>query len=195
MASSVLGGRHANARWGTKTRIFAPLMSQNANIERTLEEATIFHILGNDRRREVILQATQNGTVSVSELAQHIAEQEASGETTADELYKSVYVSLQQTHLPKLSEKEIVDYDAETKTIRPGSRLDEVEVYIDRGTIGRGSVSIPFAVSVVGLLVTVGVVLGLPGLGQFDVGLWGILVLLLVVLSLAFGPDRIQRLL
>ncbi|MFC4357826.1 ArsR family transcriptional regulator [Halobium salinum] len=170
-------------------------MSQNPSIERTLEEATIFHILGNDRRREVILQATQNGTVSVSELAQHIAEKEASGETTADELYKSVYVSLQQTHLPKLSEKEVVDYDSETKTIRPGARLDEVEVYINRGRLRGSGFSVPFAVSVVGLVVTVGVVLGLPGLAQFDVGLWGILVLLLVVVSLAVTPARLQRLL
>ncbi|MFC6724293.1 ArsR family transcriptional regulator [Halobium palmae] len=170
-------------------------MSTKTNVERTLEEATIFHILGNDRRREVILQATRNGEVNVSELAQIIAEKEASGETTADELYKSVYVSLQQTHLPKLSDEAIVAYDAETKTIRPGPRLDDVEVYIDRGSIPRTTLSVPFAVSIVGLLVTVGAVLDLPILARIDVGLWGIVVLFLVVVSLAVGQGRIQRLL
>jgi hypothetical protein len=172
-------------------------MSQNTNLEPRLEEATVFHILGNDRRREVILQTTENGAVNVSELAQHIAETEASasGETTADELYKSVYVSLQQTHLPKLSKEGVIEYDSETKTIEPGPRLDEIEVYVDRGSAGRGDVSIPLALSVAGLLVTIGVVLDAPLLAGVDVGLWGIGVLVLIALSLVAGPRRVRRLL
>ena len=123
-------------------------MSNRTNVERGLEEATIFHILGNDRRREVILQTTENGAVNVSELAQYIAEKEASDDTTADELYKSVYVSLQQTHLPKLADEGVIEYDSETKTIEPGPRLDEIEVYVDRDSTGRGGISIPLALSV-----------------------------------------------
>ena len=169
-------------------------MTESVNIDAGLEEGTVFHLLGNDRRREVILEATKNETISVSELADNIATKEAQDGTSPEELYKSVYVSLQQTHLPKLAAEEIIRYEPDTKTIRPGPRLDDIEIYIDRDT-GRGfELSVPFVVSLVGLAVIVGVLLHVPILRQIHVGLWGLAILLIVILSLVIDFRSVGQL-
>lgn len=120
----------------------------------TLEESAIFHILGNDRRRFIIQRlASADGTMPVSELASVIAELEAGTSSDADDLYKSVYVSLQQTHLPRLEEDGIVAYDHEEKTVTPGPYFDDVLAYIeDRDGFDRWIHISYLILSVVGLV-------------------------------------------
>ena len=97
-----------------------------------MAESKIFHILGNDRRRAIVtILAEHDGSVPVSDVADSIAAMESSASSVPNNLYKSVYVSLQQTHLPQLTEEQVIEYDQEAKTISPGPHFEEVERYID----------------------------------------------------------------
>ena len=108
-------------------------MSTHADTDSTLAESDIFHILGNDRRREILsVLATEEGRIAVSDIAQTVAAREAeTDDSVPNNLYKSVYVSLQQTHLPQLEADGIVVYDTDAKTIQPGPHFDRVRTHID----------------------------------------------------------------
>jgi len=97
-----------------------------------LSAKEVHDILRNDRRRAVIkhLQG-QLGEVSLRDLSERIAERE-SGESPAPRgLRESVYNSLHQTHLPKLDEREIIDYDRNRKTVELLEGARHVDVYME----------------------------------------------------------------
>jgi len=90
-----------------------------------LDTDEVFYLLGNDRRRAIVLALVDDaGPRDVSELASEIAGED-------DGSYKSVYVSLQQSHLPQLDENGVVEYDAEDRTVGRGPRFDEMASYVD----------------------------------------------------------------
>lgn len=163
----------------------------------TLAESEIFHILGNDRRRAIVqLLATENGQVDVSAVATAIASQEfdANGASSNDDesvpnnLYKSVYVSLQQTHLPQLEEDNVIEYDSSTKTLRPGIQFDAVYRYVDGEQSSDQRLLLShLSLSVLGLFVIVLAGFSLPI--SIDPVLSSILVFLLV------GASSLYRLL
>jgi hypothetical protein len=153
------------------------------------------NLLGNDRRLHVVHSLVENGEETTTRaLAEQIAETEATrGDATADDLYKSVYVSLQQTHLPKLSKHGIVDYEAETNTVRPGPRLDEVRVYVrpaERG--GDEDARLLPVVAGAGLVAVAAARFGAPGVSALDPSVWAattLVVVLAVVLWRRVGPS------
>lgn len=158
----------------------------------TLDESQIFHILGNDRRREIIGRiANRSDVVTVSELADEIAAcEEGDGEPT-ENLYKSVYVSLQQTHLPKLADEGIVDYDSEANTVRPGARLDEVQVYVqDDAGRGRTLRMAPLVVSLVGLAIVTATTYGVTIAPGVDPQTWAVGFLLVIAIVSAVAVVR-----
>ncbi len=97
-----------------------------------LAETEIHDILRNDRRRRVIehLQASV-GTVTLRELAETIAAHETGDSPPPRSVRDSVYNSLHQTHLPKLDDEGVVEYDEHRKTVelRPGAH--DVNVYME----------------------------------------------------------------
>lgn len=147
-----------------------------------MDESEIFHILGNDRRREIINSfAESREPITLSELATEIATHESDDEPPED-LYKSVYVSLQQTHLPKMADEGIIAYDRDAKTIEPGPKLDEVEVYVgDRQALRQPLYSPPLVVSVLALATIVAALLGVPVVSAVDIGVWAVLFLLVII--------------
>ncbi|WP_129116655.1 DUF7344 domain-containing protein [Halegenticoccus tardaugens] len=158
-------------------------MAINVNTKRELDEAEAFHILGNDRRRAAIKRLAQSsGSITVSELAERIAEEEADSTAEAEDLYKSVYVSLRQTHLPKLASQGIIEYDPGSQTIHPGTRMDEIRVYTSSPSRFEAlQRSAYLLVSLVGLLAVVGAQFGVPGFGFLPVEVWAVFFLLLIV--------------
>lgn len=111
-------------------------MSVQTGREKGLEESEIFHILGNDRRRAIVQQlAVGADQLEVSKVATEIAAEEAEGTPVPNNLYKSVYVSLQQTHLPQLQEDGVITYDTDSKAITAGPQFEDVMSYIN----GEGS--------------------------------------------------------
>jgi hypothetical protein len=97
-----------------------------------LAETEIHDILRNDRRRHVLEHLQESvGSVTLRELAERIAAHESGESPPPRQLRESVYNSLHQTHLPKLDEENVVDYDKHRKTVslQPGAR--DVNVYME----------------------------------------------------------------
>lgn len=160
-------------------------MSVQTNRTESLEESEVFHILGNDRRRAIVqLLAEESGQVDVSDIASEIAATETDTTPVPNNLYKSVYVSLQQTHLPQLQEDAVIKYDSDEKTIEPGPHFDAVLQYID-GHDGNRSVvlRLHLALCVLGLAIVALSGLDLPVLSSIDPVLSSVLVLLIVAAS------------
>ena len=153
-----------------------------------IDESEVFHILGNDRRREIICTLARNQeNLSVSELAREIADVEENVDSSKN-LYKSVYVSLQQTHLPKLAKKEIVRYDTDTQTVRPGPAFPQIQQYLQEteSRLSKLRVALPLGLSALGLMVALGLTMQLPvidNVGSVLVG--GIFVVLMAVIALS----------
>lgn len=99
--------------------------------ESTLNEGEIHDVLRNDRRRAVIeFLNRQNRNATIRELSEHIATVESGEDPPPRNVRQSVYVSLHQTHLPKLEALGIVDYDTDSKDIRIRERAEQIEPYM-----------------------------------------------------------------
>jgi hypothetical protein len=129
----------------------------------TLTENDVYQTIGNSRRRAVInILLSENRTVPLSDLARQIAEVSSELEgTDPNDMYKSVYVSLQQNHLPKLDAQGAVEYDAETGAVSPGPHLYYFAPYIHRESPEWGLARLrELDPTLVVFLVVLGVVLG-----------------------------------
>jgi predicted transcriptional regulator len=98
-----------------------------------LSQSDIHDVLRNDRRRLVLERLTDVGPESVSDLAEEIGAVESGESPPPRNVRQSVYVSLHQTHLPKLDELGIVVYDDDEKTVTLAENADEVLEYMAIG--------------------------------------------------------------
>jgi len=97
-----------------------------------LDETVIFEILSSERRRLAIrfLRDSDNG-MEVNDIAEYIAEHETGESPPPKDARKTVYVSLHQTHLPKMDELNIVSYDTDTKEVSLDDSFRDVAVYME----------------------------------------------------------------
>jgi hypothetical protein len=97
---------------------------QSSRSTESLDSDELFYLLGNDRRRSTVeALARDRRTIEVSDLADEITGEE-------DGSYKSVYVSLQQSHLPQLDEHGVIRYDREAREVSRGPNFDEIAAYV-----------------------------------------------------------------
>lgn len=106
--------------------------SASADAE-TMSRDTAFEILTNARRRYALAYLrTRSAPASIGELAEVIAAHER--DTTVDLISskerKSVYTSLYQTHLPKMADAGVVDYDRHRGTVALADGADELDDYL-----------------------------------------------------------------
>lgn len=151
------------------------------------------NLLGNDRRLRVVHSLVESDEPTTTKaLATRIAEAEAEqGDVAADDLYKSVYVSLQQTHLPKLADHGIVSYDPDTNTVGPGPRLDEARVYVQPH--GQERAPLPptlVLVAGVGLMAVAGARFGVPVISAVEPAVWAAVALLAVLVVVVTRRGR-----
>lgn len=104
-----------------------------------LSQDVVFNLLSNPRRRFMLSYLQRRGEpVDITDLANEIAAWE--NETTVDELTsqqrKRVYVSIYQTHIPKLEDAGVIEYDRESGVVAPAERIGEINTYF------RGSESV-----------------------------------------------------
>ncbi|MFC4405379.1 DUF7344 domain-containing protein [Haloarchaeobius iranensis] len=100
----------------------------------TLSEETIYEILANSRRRETIRHLTVESTgeaMTLHELSQEIAARETGESPPPRPARESVYNSLHQTHLPKLEELGVVDYDRDAREVNPSDHARDVDKYME----------------------------------------------------------------
>lgn len=150
----------------------------------TLSTEQIHRVLGNSRRREVIDLLQSNGDrMAVRDLAERIAELESGEAPPPRNKRHSAYVSLMQTHLPKLDELGIVDYDSQSKHVQLRDLVHEVNDYMEDGpTRSDFRHGLLFGLGVTGLLLVVGSDIGLPLVGSVPPQYWAYGVLAVVIL-------------
>lgn len=133
----------------------------------SLDEGEIHDVLRNDRRR-LALEALQDngGKAHVRDLSETVASAETNEHPPPRNKRQSVYVSLHQTHLPKLDELGIVEYDTDEKTVELEERMGEIEVYME--VVPQYELSwgeFYFGLGLLGFLATLGAAIRLPMLG------------------------------
>ncbi|MFQ3319674.1 MAG: putative transcriptional regulator [Natronomonas sp.] len=178
-----------------------PVDSPEAND--ALDEGDIHDVLGNDRRRLAIeVLRERDGTGAVRDLAEVVAARETGESPPPRDKRQSVYVSLHQTHLPKLDDLGIVEYDADSKAVRLRDRVKEVEVYMEVvPQYGLSWGEFYFGLGVLGVLSIIAVLIGVPGISGVGMSLLAGTFFLVLMAAAAYQvysqQDRIvfQRLL
>lgn len=161
-------------------------MSTHVDPDSRLAESDVFHILGNDRRREILsVLAAEEGQIDVSEIARTVAAREAAADDSVpNNLYKSVYVSLQQTHLPQLEADGVVVYDTDAKTIQPGPHFERVRTHIDEpNEMETIALQATVALSTGGLALVALSAMEVPVVSHIGPVIWASLALALVTLG------------
>ncbi|MFP8957280.1 ArsR family transcriptional regulator [Natrialbaceae archaeon A-CW3] len=168
--------------------------------DETLSKDVIFELLKNRRRREVLtylLDAEE--TVTLGELAEQIAAWENDTDVNAlsSDQRKRVYVALYQTHLPKMDDAGIVDYDQDRGLITLSDNADLLVMYLDTDTHQRDRWDRWYAaVSLLGAAILAAAALGVPGFAALPIAaLAGVIVAVFLVLSAVhvFVNHRVQQ--
>ncbi|AUX08781.1 hypothetical protein AArcSl_1147 [Halalkaliarchaeum desulfuricum] len=153
-----------------------------------LAETEIHDVLRNERRRLALERLSERSEpTSVSDLAEHVAAMETGERPPPGNLRQSVYVSLHQTHLPKLDDLGIVDYDTDEKTVDLTDQADQVTVYLEvvpRYGLSRNELYLGLAV--LGILLTLSAALGVPGFAAVAPGTWALVALALIAIAATF---------
>lgn len=100
-----------------------------------LSQDLIFDLLSNPRRRFILYYLRiASDSVKLPDLAKEIAswEYDTPIEELKDKEQKRAYVSLYQTHVPKLVEAGLVDYDTDDKTLRSTPKTYAIDNYLPR---------------------------------------------------------------
>lgn len=94
----------------------------------------IYHLLQTKRRRDVLRYLREaDGPVRLRELAEQVAawEQDTTVERLSSDERQRVYISLYQSHLPKLDNHGIVDYDKDRGRVEATSRTSQLDSYLE----------------------------------------------------------------
>lgn len=152
-----------------------------------LNETVIFEILSSERRRLAIKFLRESDErVEVNDIAEYIAEQETGESPPPKDSRKTVYVSLHQTHLPKMDELNIVSYDTDTKEVYLDDSFRDVAVYLE--VIPRSGLRISWseyylALAFIGLATLFAHTTGAPLISKIEMGTWAIFYLLVISAS------------
>lgn len=101
--------------------------------ELTLDE--LLELVQNERRRRIVQYLPRgDGAVAVGDLADHLATQEydcpPTGPSSVQQ--KRMYVSLYQSHLPKMDEMDVVAFDKDRGEVKPGPHARRVTQFVER---------------------------------------------------------------
>lgn len=97
-----------------------------------LEQDEVFHLLQNQRRRLVLRYLTEHADVEMREVAEQVAawENDTTVAGLSSDARQRVYIALYQSHLPKLDECGVIEYDQNRGTIESGAPLEQLEPYL-----------------------------------------------------------------
>ncbi|QLK26476.2 hypothetical protein HYG81_02325 [Natrinema zhouii] len=94
----------------------------------------IYHLLQTKRRRDVLRYLhEEGGRVRLRDLAEQVAawEQETAVENLSSDERQRVYISLYQSHLPKLDNHGIVNYDKDRGWVEPTPLVARLQPYLE----------------------------------------------------------------
>lgn len=104
------------------------------NNKTELSQDTVYDILSSPRRRYVLhYLRTVDEPVEITELAKHVAawENETSVDEITDRQQKRVYVSLYQTHIPRLESTQIITYDKDSGKVALSAGNTNIDEYLE----------------------------------------------------------------
>lgn len=99
-----------------------------------LSDDVLFGILKNQRRRQALRYLEENnGTATLSELAEHIAARENDIEVRqlSSDQRKRVYIGLYQCHLPKMDKADVIDFEKNRGNIELREPAERLFPYIE----------------------------------------------------------------
>lgn len=104
--------------------------------EPALEKDDVFHLLQSGRRRAVLRYFAihpDRDTFEMRTVAEEVAawENETTVEQITSDQRQRVYIALYQSHLPKLDEYGVIDYNQPRGTIEPTERTALFRPYIE----------------------------------------------------------------
>lgn len=168
---------------------------QTSKEQDELDAGQIHDILRNDRRRLAIKCLREyGGSLSVRDLSEEVAAQETGESPAPRDKRRSVYVSLHQTHLPKLDDLGIVKYDTETKDITLRDRAAKITTYME--VVPRYGITWAEYYLVLGILgfgTVLAATIGTPLLGALGVPAVAAVYLLLLVVSASYHVHSQNR--
>lgn len=165
--------------------------------EPALSRDQMFDILSSSRRRYTLYYLRQQGEpVQLTDLAEELAAWE--NDTTVEELSsqarKRVYVSLYQTHAPKLEEAGLITYDADTGEIALREDAPEVGPFMSDEENETKWYRYYGAVALLNGLLLVGVIAGVPPLSAIGPTVAGLVVISsFLLLSIGHGISRWRK--
>ena len=156
--------------------------------ENGLPESDIHDVLRNDRRRMIIEQLGEaDEAVTARNLSVTIAVRESGEDPPPRNVRQSVYISLQQTHVPKLEELGIVAYDENTKEVRPAENASKIGVYMEVvPKFGLSYSEFCGGLSLFGVLLVVAAETGVPVVNAVSASVWAVAVFVLLVASAVY---------
>ena len=111
-----------NGERGTRDRQESNYRSSSAEPEQSIPPDRVLSAVANDHRRAVLesLDNVSEKTLSYDALVDRVAERvrDEREEGVSDEHRQCVRIALYHTHLPKLEDARIIDYEAETGHIQ-----------------------------------------------------------------------------
>ncbi|EMA61797.1 DUF7344 domain-containing protein [Halorubrum lipolyticum] len=100
-----------------------------------ISEDELFDVLANQRRRFAVhlLKREEDSSIAIGEMAEQIAAWENGIEMTeiTGNERKRVYTALQQSHLPKMDDAGVVEFNKDRGLVEPTPALTDVDVYMD----------------------------------------------------------------
>ncbi|MCU4718176.1 DUF7344 domain-containing protein [Halapricum hydrolyticum] len=119
-----------NAERGISDRQGIDDFSSSAEREQPISPDRILSAVGNEHRRAILNSLTRasDGTLEYDALVERVADmiRDEDTERVSDEHRQRVRIALHHTHLPKLKEAGIIDYEAETRHVQfVGGELEQ----------------------------------------------------------------------
>jgi hypothetical protein len=105
--------------------------------EQPISQDEVFDLLSSPRRRYVLYYLRDTGgEIDLTTLAEEVAawENETAVEDLTQQERKRVYVSLYQTHIPRLVDAGLVDHDTDAGTVTLGEEAGEIDRYLQNGS-------------------------------------------------------------
>lgn len=161
-----------------------------------LSQDVVFDLLSSPRRRFVLYYLNQvDHEVEIGELADEVAAWENNTDVDAltSQQRKRVYVSLYQTHVPKMEDAGIIEYDSDQGTVGLANQADDISAYLTRDENGRPWQQYYLVLAIASALFFVAVgleIAALAALNQFTAGLIIISVFAITALAHLIDSQR-----
>lgn len=101
----------------------------------TVQDYNLYELLSNKRRRYVVhyLKQRSDEMVDINDVTEQVAawENNKPVEQLNAQERKRVHISLYQSHLPKLDEQGVIEYDEDADRVSVSESLGNIEVYLE----------------------------------------------------------------